>query len=128
MQIMELKNLTQAEAHIMMILWRIEKAFIRDIINALPQPIFNYNSIYKVLRVLESKNYIGHQIFGKKNQYYPIINIEEYRRYATEQLFDDYDTKSAKTSFSNFINENKIDLSNTDEVIKMLKKINNKPK
>ena len=44
-----IKQLTKAEEQIMQVLWKLEKAFLREIIDALPEPKPHNNTVATVL-------------------------------------------------------------------------------
>ena len=71
-------TLTKAEEKIMMILWDIEKGFIKDIQDQFPDPKPPYNSISTIVRVLVQKEIVGYTAYGKSHQYHPLIEKEEY--------------------------------------------------
>ena len=125
---MEIKDLTKAEEQIMQVLWQLEKAFVKEVIDELPFPKPAYNTVSTIIRILETKGFIGHEAFGKAHQYYPLVSREEYKRHATEKLLGNYFENSVESMFSFFVKEEKLDLSDVDEILKMINKIKHKPK
>lgn len=125
---MEIKDLTKAEEQIMQVLWQLEKAFVKEVIDELPLPKPAYNTVSTIIRILETKGFIGHEAFGKAHQYYPLISKEEYKRHATEKLLGNYFENSVESMFSFFVKEEKLDLSDVDEILKMINKIKHTPK
>ena len=67
----ELKELTRAEDQVMQILWTLEKAFVKDIIEHMPDPKPAYNTVSTIVRILETKGFIGHKAYGKTHEYFP---------------------------------------------------------
>jgi len=128
LNIMEIKDLTKAEEQLMQVLWQLEKAFVKDVIDELPLPKPAYNTVSTIIRILETKGFIGHEAFGKAHQYFPLISKEEYKRHATEKLLGNYFENSVESMFSFFVKEEKLDLSDVDEILKMIDKIKHKPK
>ncbi|WP_129714254.1 BlaI/MecI/CopY family transcriptional regulator [Pedobacter sp. SYP-B3415] len=125
---MEIKDLTRAEEQIMQVLWQLEKAFVKEVIDLLPEPKPAYNTVSTIIRILEVKGFIGHEAFGKAHQYFPLISREDYKRHATEKLLGNYFENSVESMFSFFVREEKLDLSDVDEIMKMINKVKNKPK
>ncbi len=123
---MEIKDLTKAEEQIMQILWQIEKGFVKDVMDHIPDPKPAYNTVSTIIRILETKGFIGHEAFGKAHQYFPLISKEDYKRYATEKLLGNYFENSVESMFSFFVKEEKVDLSDVDEILKMIQKLKNK--
>jgi BlaI family penicillinase repressor len=125
---MEIKDLTKAEEQIMQIIWQIEKGYVKDVIDLLPIPKPAYNTVSTIIRILETKGFIGHHAFGKSHQYYALIGKEDYKRHATEKLMGGYFENSVESMFSFFVKEEKIDLNDVDEILKMISNIKNKQK
>lgn len=125
---MEIKDLTRAEEQIMQIMWQIEKGFVKEVIEHLPTPKPAYNTVSTIIRILETKGFMGHKAFGKAHQYFPLVSKEEYKRYATTKLLGNYFENSVESMFSFFAKEDKLDLSDVDGILKMIKDIKNKPR
>ncbi|RYF23487.1 MAG: BlaI/MecI/CopY family transcriptional regulator [Flavobacteriales bacterium] len=125
---MEIKDLTKAEEQLMQVLWQLESAFVKEVIDQLPEPKPAYNTVSTIIRILEVKGFIGHEAFGKAHKYHPLISKEEYKRHATEKLLGSYFENSVESMFSFFVKEEKLDLSDVDEILKMINKFKNKPK
>lgn len=125
---MDIKDLTKAEEQLMQVLWQLENAFVKEVIELLPEPKPAYNTVSTIVRILETKGFVGHEPFGKSHRYHPLISKEEYKRYATEKLMGNYFENSAENLFSFFVKEQKLDLSDVDEILKMINNYKNKPK
>lgn len=123
---MEIKELTKAEEQIMQILWDLEKGFVKDVIDKLPEPKPAYNTVSTIIRILETKGFIDHEAFGKSHRYFPLISREEYKSFATEKLLSGYFSNSVENMFSFFVKEKKLDLKEADEIIKLIEKLKNK--
>ena len=65
-----MKELTKAEEEIMQILWKIEKGFVKDIIEQMPEPRPAYNTVSTIVRILEKKGFVGYNAFGKMSGYF----------------------------------------------------------
>ena len=125
---MEIKDLTKAEEQIMQIVWQLESGFVKDVMDYLPEPKPAYNTVSTIIRILQVKGFIAHETFGKAHKYFPIISKEEYKRHATDKLLGSYFENSVESMFSFFVKEEKLDLSDVDEILKMINKVKNKPK
>lgn len=123
---MEIKELTKAEEQIMQVLWDLEKGFVKDVVEQLPEPKPAYNTVSTIIRILETKGFIGHEAFGKSHRYFPLISIEEYKSFATEKLLSGYFDNSVENMFSFFVREKKLDLKEADEILKLIEKLKNK--
>lgn len=123
---MDIKELTKAEEQIMHVVWELKKAFVKDVIEQLPEPKPAYNTVSTIIRILETKGFIDHEAFGKSHQYFPLISKEEYKTFATEKLLQGYFSNSVENMFSFFVKEKKLDLKEADEIMKLIDKYKNK--
>lgn len=123
---MEIKELTRAEEQVIQVLWTLEKAFVKEIIDELPEPKPAYNTVSTIIRIMETKGFVAHEAYGKSHQYYPIVSREEYKSFATGKLLNNYFDNSVESMFSFFVKEEKIDLKEADEIMKLMEKLKNK--
>ncbi|WP_028296559.1 BlaI/MecI/CopY family transcriptional regulator [Olivibacter sitiensis] len=117
-----MKELTKAEEQIMQELWKLEKAFVKDIIELLPEPKPAYNTVSTIVRILENKGFVGHEAFAKSHRYYPLVSKDEYKEFATGKLLQGYFNNSASNMLSFFLEERKLDLRDADELMKLIEK------
>jgi predicted transcriptional regulator len=75
-----MKELTRAEEEIMQVLWGLEKGFVKDVIEKLPEPKPAYNTVSTFLRILEKKKVVGHKAYGKTHEYFPLVGRDEYKK------------------------------------------------
>lgn len=120
-----MRELTNAEEDIMRVLWRLKKAFVKDILAELPaldstgqKPA--YNTVSTITRILEKKGVVGYTAYGKTHAYHPLIGEDEYRRFQTEQLMTNYFDGSLKQLVSFFVKERNLSLNEADEIIALL--------
>jgi len=107
-------------------LWQLQKGFIKDIIEELPEPKPAYNTVSTIIRILETKGFVDHQAFGKTHEYFPVISKEEYQNFATDKLMNGYFDNSVQHMFSYFVKKEKIDMKEADEIMKLIEKFKNK--
>jgi BlaI family transcriptional regulator, penicillinase repressor len=120
-----LKELTRAEDQVMQILWTIEKAFVKDIIECMPEPKPAYNTVSTIVRILETKGFVGHQAFGKTHQYFPIVTKEKYTRFYLNNLLKGYFNGSFQNLVSFFAKDNKMDIREMEKILEELKNKSN---
>jgi BlaI family penicillinase repressor len=123
---MKIKELTRAEEQVMQVLWELEKTFVKDIIQELPEPKPAYNTVSTIVRILETKGFVDHEAFGKTHRYYPLISKEEYKSFAADKLLNNYFGSSVESMFSFFVKEKKIDLKEADEIFRLIEKLKKK--
>lgn len=117
-----MKELTKAEDQVMQILWKLEKAFVKDIVEEMPKPKPAYNTVSTIVRILETKGFIDHKSYGKTHEYFPLISKEKYSKFYLNNMISGYFNGSFKNLVSFFAKENKLD---ANEIEELLKHINN---
>ncbi|TVR70985.1 MAG: BlaI/MecI/CopY family transcriptional regulator [Marinilabiliales bacterium] len=115
-----MKQLTKAEEQIMQILWKLEKAFVKDIIVHLPDPKPAYNTVSTIVRILEKKGFVGHKAYGKTHEYFPLIDKPEYTQKYLRNFVKNYFSNSYKQMVSFFAKEEKISISEMEEMMQMI--------
>lgn len=120
--LMEMRSLTRAETEIMKILWKLEKAYIKDILALMPDPKPAYNTVSTFIRILEKKKVIDHITYGNTHQYFPLITEEEFKRHEIQQLMANYFDNSVTNLVSFFVNENNLKSKDFEELRDFIKK------
>lgn len=121
-----MKELTKAEDQIMQILWKLKKAFVKDIVDQLPNPKPAYNTVSTIVRILEKKGFVGYTAYGKTHEYFPLIAKEKYTQFYLNNLVKGYFGGSFQSLVSFFASENKMDVQDIDLLVKQLKELKQK--
>ena len=119
-----MQKLTNKEEEIMHILWKLEKAFVKDILAEIIEDKPHYNTLSTIVRNLEDKGYVSHTAYGKTHQYFPMIKKEDYRKRFFNTAIDNYFNSSYKNVVSFFAKEEKISVEELKEIINLIE--NNK--
>ena len=119
-----MQKLTNKEEEIMKILWRLEKAFVKEIMAELKGDKPHYNTLSTIVRNLEEKKYVSHEAFGNTHRYYPLVTKEDYRKRFISNTIADYYDNSYKSMVSFFAKEQKISVEELREIIKLIEKDN----
>ena len=121
-----MEKLTNKEEEIMRVLWKLKKAFVKEIVAELPEPKPHYNTISTVVRNMEEKGFIKYHAFGKSHQYYPAISKEAYKKTFMHKTIQHYFENSYKNVVSFFAKEEKISVSELKEIISIIENNQNK--
>ena len=117
-----MKKLTRKEEELMKILWKLEKAFVKDIIAEYPDPKPHYNTISSLVRLLQDKGLIGFTAYGNTYQYHPLVSKEDYRGSFMSQVVKDYFDNSYKNAVAFFVKEKGLSPEELEELIELIKK------
>ncbi|MEZ7499417.1 BlaI/MecI/CopY family transcriptional regulator [Flavobacterium sp. Arc3] len=115
-----MQKLTNKEEEIMHILWKLEKAFVKEVMAEITEDQPHYNTLSTIVRNLEEKGYVAHNAFGNTHQYYPIVSIEDYRKRFMTTAIDNYFNSSYKNMVSFFAKEEKISAAELREILAMI--------
>jgi BlaI family transcriptional regulator, penicillinase repressor len=117
----DLKELTKAEDQVMQILWDLKTAFVKDIIERMPEPKPAYNTISTIVRILETKGFVDHKAYGKTHEYFPLISKEKYTKFYLNNLLKGYFNGSFQNLVSFFAKENKLDSKAIEKLLDEIK-------
>jgi predicted transcriptional regulator len=111
-----MKKLTHSEEQIMQVLWELEKGFVNDIVNMLPDPKPAYNTVSTIVRILEQKGFISHKAYGRTHEYFPLLSKEDYSREFLDNFTQNYFSNSYKALASFFANTDKLSIRELEEI------------
>lgn len=120
-----MKTLTKAEEQIMQAVWKLEKAFLREIVEAMPAPKPHQNTVATLLRILIDKEFIGVNILGRHHQYYPVVSKDEYSKRSIKQIAKNYFEGSFSNVVSFLVKENNISIEELETLLQQIKKQQN---
>lgn len=84
-----LSAVSPAETEILRLVWRLGSATVQDVCDALPkQRSVTYATVQTLLRRLEKKGYIGHEVKGKAHLFRPAANREDVIRRTVSDFVD----------------------------------------
>jgi BlaI family transcriptional regulator, penicillinase repressor len=116
-----MKELTKAEEEIMQILWKLEKGFVKDIIEQMPEPKPAYNTVSTIVRILEKKNFVGYTAFGKSHEYFPLVAEDKYKSFFLKNFMSGYFGGSFEKLVSFFAKDNNLDVKEIDQLMRHVK-------
>ncbi|QCE41502.1 BlaI/MecI/CopY family transcriptional regulator [Psychroserpens sp. NJDZ02] len=117
-----MKALTKAEEDIMQVLWQLEKANVKQIIEEFPEPKPAYNTVSTIVRILESKGFVDYEKQGKGHVYFPLLKKQDYSNQSINKLVDNYFQGSFKSMVSFFVKKNDISLNELESVLNEINK------
>jgi len=117
-------KLAKREEQIMQIFWELKKAFIKELIPEFSDPKPHYNTVATMVKILEDKGFLAHEIVGNIYQYYPVISREDYQEHAITDIVKQYFNNSYPSMLAYFAKEEKISESELKQIIKLIKSNN----
>jgi len=119
-------RLNSKEETVMQILWRMKRAFTKEILAEMPEPKPPITTLSSIVRKLQEDGLIGFEAFGRTHRYFPILKKEEYRKSAFQQLMKNYFSNSPEQLLSFFVEEEKLDNRELDELLNQIKESSKK--
>ena len=119
------KPLTKAEEQVMMVLWKLGKGFLKDILEQTPEPKPHPNTIATLLKILLDKGYVQVDVQGRNNCYKPRISKTEYGRKTANQLLKGYFEGSPSKLISQFVSDNKLSLKELEDLLQQIRSSKN---
>src|SRR5262245_59948736 len=79
--------LTDVEAEVMAVLWRLHRASVGDVVTVMNEVrAITYSTVQTILRILETKGYVTHDKVARAFVYEPVVDERQARRRALRHL------------------------------------------
>ena len=117
-----MKILTKAEEQIMQVIWKLDKAFLKEIIDELPLPKPHSNTVATIIKILTEKEFVGLKVFGRMHQYYPLVSKDAYSKSSMKSLVKSYFEGNFSNAVSFMVKENNLSIDDLELLLKQLKK------
>ena len=118
--------LTEKEAKLMNLLWEHGPLFVREMLDLLPEPKPHFNTVATTVRILESKGYVEHEVFGPSHRFRAIADKNEFRSKSLGEVIRNFFGNSYKVAISSLIEDEKISVEEVKEILDIIEKNNNK--
>jgi BlaI family transcriptional regulator, penicillinase repressor len=123
-----MKPLTKAEEQVMQALWKLEKAFLRELVEVMPNPKPHQNTVATLLKILAEKEFVGITVISRHHQYYPLVSKDDYSKRTMKQLVKGYFEGSFSNVVSFLVKENNISVEELEGLLQQIKKQQNQKK
>ena len=117
-----IKPLTKAEEQVMQVLWKLNSAYLKDIIDAMPEPKPHNNTIATIIKILIDKGYISHLVHGRVHCYKPVISKEEYSSSSIKTLVEGYFEGSFSDVVSFMVKQKDLKVADLELLLQEIKK------
>lgn len=87
---MKITTLTTAEEQLMKVVWKLDSAYTRNIIEAYPEPKPHANTISTFLKILVEKEFLKTTKEGRIFNYHVAIPYLDYRNFLLDNFINDY--------------------------------------
>jgi predicted transcriptional regulator len=113
-------KLTHQEEIIMKHLWKLEKGFMKDLVEEFPEPRPAYTTIATVLTRMIDKGYVAFKQYGKVREYFPVLKKADYFSKQFNSIVKDFFNNSPSQFASFFTNKSELRLEELEELKKLV--------
>ena len=113
-------KLTQTEEQLMKHLWKLEKAFMKDILAMYPDPKPATTTIVTLLKRMIDKDFVAYKLYGKSREYYPLVKKSAYFSKHVNGLIKNFFNDSASQFASFFTSETDLSKEQLEDLKKLI--------
>ena len=112
---MKINYLTAAEENLMNILWRLETAYMRNILEQFEEPKPHQNTVSTFLKILVEKDFLTTEKEGRIFKYSVAVPFSDYKNFMLKNFLHNYFNDSGKDLLQNLIDENLVTLEDLEQ-------------
>ncbi len=113
-------QLSKAEEQLMKYLWKLDKAFMKDLLEAYPEPKPATTTVATLLKRMQDKNFVDYTLYGKSREYYPLVKKTDYFSKHVNGLIKNFFNDSASQFASFFTSETNLSTTELEELKKIV--------
>ena len=113
-------QLSKTEEQVMQLLWKLEKAFMKDLLAEFPEPKPATTTVATLLKRMNDKGFIAYNLFGKSREYYPLVKKSDYFSKHVNGLIKNFFNDSASQFASFFTKETDLSVSELESLKKII--------
>jgi BlaI family transcriptional regulator, penicillinase repressor len=117
-----MKPLTKAEEQIMQSIWKLGPSFLKDIIDAQPEPKPHNNTVATIVKILTDKGFVGIKQMGRVHQYFSLVSKGEYSSSSIRSLVEGYFEGSFSDAVSFMVKQKDISVKELEVLLTEIKK------
>ena len=111
---------TNAEEQLMEHLWQLKKAFMKDLLEAFPEPKPKTTTVATLLKRMIDKDFVAYTEFGNSREYYPLVKKTDYFSKHVKGLISSFFNNSASQFASFFTTETNLSTKELEELRKII--------
>ena len=102
---MKFNPLTAAEENLMQVIWKLENPFMKDIMEAYPEPKPHQNTVSTYLKILVEKEFLTTEKVGRIFKYKVSVPFEDFKKDLLRQILATYYNNSPSEILKTMISE-----------------------
>lgn len=113
-------SLSNSEEILMQLLWKQKKAFMKDLIEAYPEPKPAPTTVATLLRRMQDKNFVDYKQLGRSREYFPLVKKKDYFSKQMNGMIKDFFNDSASQFASFFTQETDLSKEELEDLKKLI--------
>jgi len=113
-------QLSNSEEQLMQHLWKLEKAFMKDLLEAYPEPKPATTTVATLLKRMIDKKFVAYSEFGNSREYFPLVKKTDYFSKHVNGLIKNFFNNSASQFASFFTTETDLTQKELEELQKII--------
>ncbi|AXT62450.1 BlaI/MecI/CopY family transcriptional regulator [Aquimarina sp. AD10] len=113
-------QLSKSEEQLMQYLWKLERAFMKDLLDAFSDPKPATTTVATLLKRMKDKGFVDYKLYGKSREYYPLVKKTDYFSKHVNGLIKNFFNNSASQFASFFTSETNLSTSELEELKKIV--------
>lgn len=102
-------------------LWKLNKAYLKEIVDNLQEPKPHSNTVATLLKILIEKEFVAHEVHGRNHLYFPIISKEDYTSGSIASFVENYFDGSFANAVSFMVDKKKLKIKDIELLLNQLK-------
>ncbi|MEO1011202.1 MAG: BlaI/MecI/CopY family transcriptional regulator [Bacteroidota bacterium] len=121
-------QLSKSEEELMNMLWRQKRAFMKDLLEAYPDPKPAVTTVATLLKRMTDKGFVSYTSIGRSREYYPLVKKKDYFAKHVNGLIKNFFNDSASQFASFFTRETDLTKEELEDLRKLIdREIDNLP-
>ncbi len=112
--------LTEKESVIMNMLWDNGPMFVREMLELYPEPRPHFNTVSTLVRILEGKGYVSHEVVGNSHRFQAIVPKNSFQERGIAEVIKNYFNNSYKSAVSALVEDEKLSVDDLREIIEYI--------
>ena len=113
-------QLSNSEEQLMQLLWKQKKAFMKDLINAYPEPKPAPTTVATLLKRMQEKKFVDYKKKGRSREYFPLVKKKDYFSKQVNGMIKNFFNDSASQFASFFTQETDLSKAELEDLKKII--------
>ncbi|MFT7055108.1 MAG: putative transcriptional regulator [Candidatus Endobugula sp.] len=113
-------SLSKSEEQLMNYLWKLNTAFMKDLLLEFPAPKPATTTVATLLKRMQEKGFVDYKLFGNSREYFPLVKKTEYFSTHLKGFIKDFFDDSSTQFASFFTNETDLTIAQLEALKKII--------